>query len=85
MSFCTLFWHDITIIWNENIVYFFNRVINSVLDQLEVYLLNFHQQTIVVSSQNNVQKDMNKFLMKNKMPELPRVFIIRVCLSKIVW
>ena len=24
LYFCTLFWDDITIIWKENIVYFFN-------------------------------------------------------------
>ena len=28
----------------------------TVLDQQEVFLLNFHQQTIVISSQNNVRK-----------------------------
>ena len=28
----------------------------SVMDQQEVYLLNFYQQIIVISSQNNIQK-----------------------------
>ena len=31
--FRTLFWDDITIIWNENIVYFFNLEKKPVLDQ----------------------------------------------------
>ena len=58
--FCILLWDDITIIWDESIVYFFNWEKKSVLDQEEVCLLNFHQQIIVISSQNIVQKDMNK-------------------------
>ena len=58
--FRTLFWDDITIIWDENIVYFFNWEKNPVLDQQEVCLLNFHQQIIVISSQNNVQKHSTK-------------------------
>ena len=49
-------WDDITIIWDENIVSFFNWEKKTVLDQKEVCLLNFHQQTMVISSPNNVQK-----------------------------
>ena len=54
--FRTLFWDDITKIWNENIVYFVKWEKNPVLDQQEVCLLNFQQQIIVKASQNKVQK-----------------------------
>ena len=54
--FRILFWDDITIIWDENIVYFFNWEKIPVLDQWEVCLLNFHQQIFAISSQNNVLK-----------------------------
>ena len=42
-------------IWDENIVYFFNREKNPVLFQSEVCLLNFHLQIIMISSQNNLR------------------------------
>ena len=54
--FPMLFWDDITIIWDEIIVYFFDWEKKPVLDQQEFCLLNFHQQIIVISSQNNVRK-----------------------------
>ena len=54
-------------LWDENIVYFFNREKNPVLFQSEVCLLNFHLQITMISSQNNYeyieQKDMYKFIM----------------------
>ena len=43
--FCTLFWDDITTIWEDNNVYFFTEKKN-VLDQ----------QIIIISSQTNVRK-----------------------------
>ena len=54
--FCTLFWDDTTIIWDENIVYFFNLEKNLFWTNKNICLLNFHQQIIVISSQNYVQK-----------------------------
>ena len=84
MSFCMIFsyvilgWYHDTIVWDENINYFFNWEKKTVLGPIrslfqgahyeltniflsfEVYnvvcLLNFHQQIIVISSQNNVRK-----------------------------
>ena len=55
--FRTLFWDDITKIWDENIVYLtFLTEKKHVLDQYDVCLLNFHQQIMVISSQNKVRK-----------------------------
>ena len=45
------------IIWGENIVYFFStEETNLFWTNKKFVLLNFYQQIIVISSQNNVQK-----------------------------
>ena len=69
MSFCTIFshiiWNDIKIIWDENIVYFFNWEINLFWTNKKfVYLIFinklwwYHPK---LTNKNLVQKDMNKF------------------------
>jgi hypothetical protein len=57
--FFTSFWDDITIIWDENIVYFLTEKKNLFWTNKKFdYLIstNFHQQISVKSSQNNVLK-----------------------------
>ena len=50
--FCKLFWDYIMIIWDENIVYFFNWEKKICFGRILIFQL----QIIMISSQNNVQK-----------------------------
>ena len=63
--FCTLFWDDIMMIWNENIVYLFNWEKNLFwTNKLFVYLIFINKLLWYrpkIMYQNIVQKDMNVF------------------------
>ena len=61
MSFCTLFWDDITIIWDENIIYYFNWKKNLFLTNkkfIYLFFINklswYHPE---ITYKNIVQKD----------------------------
>ena len=64
--FRTLFWDDIIIIWDENIVYFFNWEKNMFgTNKKFVYLIFINKLSWYhpkITYENIVQKDMNKFI-----------------------
>ena len=62
MSFCTLFWDDITIIWDKILFSFLTEKKNLFWTNKKFVYLIFINKIMMISTKNIVQKDMNKFI-----------------------
>ena len=65
VSYCTLFWDDIKIIWDDNIVYFFNWEKKMVWTNKKFVYLIFINKLLwyhpKIRYENIIQRDKNKF------------------------